>query len=206
MVRITKIYTRTGDDGSTGLGSGTRVQKSDQRVEAYGSVDEANAAIGVAIEACRTADADPDSTLRRTLADVLRTVQHDLFDLGADLCVPGQPDEVCKDLRILASQTQRLESQIDDFNANLPPLTSFILPGGSTVAASLHLARTITRRAEREVVRLIHDEPDRTSVETVHYLNRLSDLLFVMARVANRGNDVLWKPGANREDQNRDER
>ena len=193
MVRITKIYTRTGDDGQTGLGSGERVSKSALRVRAYGAVDEANAAVGAAIEGCRGCD------LAERLGEVLRETQHDLFDLGADLCVPIGTGRGEEDLRVLPSQTKRLEGQIDAFNADMEPLTSFVLPGGTTASAALHVARTVVRRAEREVVALLESEPDLTNSETVKYLNRLSDLLFVLARAANGGDDVLWKPGANRE-------
>ena len=193
MVKITKIYTRTGDDGRTGLGSGERVSKSALRVRAYGAVDEANAAVGAAVEACRECDQ------AERLGEVLRETQHDLFDLGADLCVPIDWGHSEGDLRVLPSQTKRLEGQIDAFNANMEPLASFVLPGGTAASAALHLARTVVRRAEREVVSLLEAESAQTNAETVRYLNRLSDLLFVLARAANGGDDVLWKPGANRE-------
>jgi cob(I)alamin adenosyltransferase len=198
MVRLTKIYTRTGDDGTTGLGSGSRTQKDSVRVEAYGDVDEANAAVGVAVTAC--AGAITGSAEVR-IGTVLRGVQHDLFDLGADLCIPvGAGEKEGVNLRIQAQQTRRLERTIDEFNEHLAPLNSFVLPGGSPLAAALHVARTVTRRAERRVVTLLRAEPQTTNPETVKYLNRLSDLLFVLARVAN-GNgaaDVLWVPGATR--------
>ncbi len=199
MVKLTKIYTRTGDDGTTGLGTGARVSKAIPRVAAYGSVDEANAAIGVAIAECGRAPA-PRGSLDRITA-LLKDVQNDLFDVGADLCVPIEPGKGDKSrLRVTGAQTTRLERAIDEFNEGLGTLTSFVLPGGSPAAAALHVARTVVRRAERDVVALHAAEPAATSLETVHYLNRLSDLLFVLARVSNdRGKaDVLWTPGANR--------
>jgi cob(I)alamin adenosyltransferase len=190
MVRLTKIYTRTGDDGTTGLASGTRVRKDDARVEAYGDVDEANAAIGLA-----ASHAPVDLAWR----DVLRDLQQDLFDLGADLATPvvaGERDR----LRIVPEQVSRLERLIDEHNERLRPLTSFVLPGGSHFAAGLHLARTVVRRAERRAVTLMGAAPGAVNAHAVTYLNRLSDLLFVLARVANDygGNDVLWTPGATR--------
>jgi cob(I)alamin adenosyltransferase len=197
MVKLTRIYTRTGDDGTTGLASGARVRKDHPRVEAYGAVDEANAAIGLAVVA---ADAG-SSPVSERLAAILRDVQQDLFDLGADLATPFKPDEKPGEcLRVVASQTDRLERLIDEFNENLAPLTSFVLPGGNALAAALHAARTISRRAERSAVALLGQEPQGVNIEAVKYLNRLSDLLFVLARVANDfgGNDVLWKPGKNR--------
>jgi len=196
MVKLTKIYTKTGDDGSTGLGTGDRVQKDGLRVEAYGEVDEANAAVGLAVAACGDA-AGAVGEIR----ELLKAIQHDLFDVGADLCVPIEPDEKAGvKLRVLEGQTARLEREIDRFNDSMPSLMSFILPGGSPAAAALHLARTVVRRAERRVVTLRRAEPKQTSLETIKYLNRLSDLLFVLSRVAN-GNgagDVLWVPGSNR--------
>ena len=199
MVKLTKIYTRTGDDGETGLGDGSRVRKHDARVAAYGEVDEANCAIGmVLVEIERSGD----SQLPRFKLDLSR-IQNDLFDVGADLCVPVAPDEVeGKCLRVLRSQTEQLEEAIDLFNKDLPALESFILPGGNAVAAAMHLARTVTRRAERCVAELIDREASRVNPETMVYLNRLSDLLFVMARSANTrsSGDVLWVPGANRSD------
>lgn len=198
MVKLTKIYTRTGDDGTTALGSNQRLPKDAPRIEAYGDVDEANAAIGLAIVAGRAAP--PDSPDAR-IADVLCAIQHDLFDVGADLCIPRAPGEASgSKLRIQPSQTERLERTIDQFNAPLGTLTSFVLPGGSPLAAALHLARVITRRAERRVVTLARAEPEATNPETVTYLNRLSDLLFVLSRAANRKGpgDVLWVPGVNR--------
>ncbi len=191
MVKLNKIYTRTGDDGSTGLGTGSRVSKDDIRVEAYGAVDEANSALGLAVVACVRDE-------HNKLADILRNIQHDLFDVGADLCVPGSPDD--GGLRIQQSQVDRLEPMIDDLNDHLEPLQSFVLPGGTEAAAALHHARTAVRLAERRTVTLFSEDEERTNRLTVQFLNRLSDLLFVMARVANDNGrkDVLWKPGANR--------
>ncbi len=200
MVKLTKIYTRTGDDGTTGLGTGARVAKDSLRVEAYGEVDEANAALGLATLECdRSSGAS--SGFASALSPHLKRIQQDLFDLGADLCIPIASDEKAgAKLRIIPEQTVRLEALIDLHNANLAPLNSFILPGGSPLAAALHLARTIVRRAERRVVSLQRSEPVATNPETVKYLNRLSDLLFVLARAANDNGakDVLWVPGANR--------
>ncbi|MDX2148405.1 MAG: cob(I)yrinic acid a,c-diamide adenosyltransferase [Planctomycetota bacterium] len=205
MVRLSKIYTKTGDDGTTGLATGGRVRKDDIRVECYGTVDEANAAIGVAcVEALRAG-----TPVAREIHAELARAQHDLFDLGADLATPVAPDEPAGSrLRIEPSQTLRLERTIDRFNENLQPLNSFVLPGGTPLAAALHVARTVVRRAERHAVTLQAQlqagdsgEPKQGfNVEAVKYLNRLSDLLFVFGRVANDGgkSDVLWVPGANR--------
>jgi len=193
MIRLTKIYTRTGDDGTTGLGDTSRVMKTAPRVEAYGTVDEANAALGVAITHLGPTDS--------AIAELLTSIQNDLFDIGADLCCPIAPDEAPGSrLRVTDSQTKRLEHAIDLHNDRLAPLNSFILPGGSALSAALHLARTITRRAERCTVHLHSLEPAHTNLETVRYLNRLSDLLFVLGRVANDDGkkDILWTPGANR--------
>lgn len=203
MVKLNRIYTRTGDDGSTGLGDGGRVSKAASRVAAYGAVDEANAAIGVAVvELSRSSPTTPDRSLRlQQVAHLLTSIQNDLFDLGADLCCPiGQDETAGSRLRVSPAQTARLEQAIDDHNARLKPLDSFVLPGGAPAAAALHLARTVTRRAERDLVSLLNSEPDRTNPETVRYLNRLSDLLFVLARIANDdgASDVKWVPGANR--------
>jgi cob(I)alamin adenosyltransferase len=193
MVKLNKIYTRTGDDGTTGLGSGERRLKSDLRVEAYGTVDEANACIGLA--RLHTLDAHPE------LDAMLMRVQNDMFDLGADLATPdtGKPLGY-EPLRIVASQTKRLEADIDMLNARLKPLKSFVLPAGSPAASALHLARTVVRRAERHMVALAQHKGEHVNPEGVRYVNRLSDLLFVAARVANdNGNaDVLWVPGQNR--------
>lgn len=192
MVVLNRIYTRTGDDGTTALGSGERRPKYDLRVAAYGTVDETNAAIGVA--QLHLAD-EPE------IAGILARVQNDLFDLGADLAVP-EPESGDKRerLRVTDSQVERLEADIDRLNAELAPLTSFVLPGGEPAAAYLHLARTICRRAERLVVELTSRPDERVGAPAVRYLNRLSDLLFVAARYVNgRGaRDILWVPGANR--------
>lgn len=174
--RLSKIYTRTGDDGSTGLGDGSRVAKDSARVSAYGTVDEANSAIGIVL-AC-----DIPETVRTALV----SVQHQLFDLGGELCIPGHS-------AIFDADIQRLEDTLDGFNADLPALKDFILPGGGMAAAQAHLARTITRRAEREVVTLSH--LDAVRPEAIRYLNRLSDLLFVLCRVLARHSghgEVLW--------------
>jgi len=192
MVKLNKIYTRTGDDGTTGLGSGERRWKHDLRVDAYGTVDEANACVGLARQHLQD-----DAGLDR----MLELVQNDLFDLGADLCMPesGAPPEY-PPLRIVASQVDRLERDIDALNAHLPALRSFVLPGGEPGAAALHLARTVCRRAERIMVELSR-QPDETVGEpALRYINRLSDFLFVASRHINaRGSgDVLWRPGATR--------
>jgi cob(I)alamin adenosyltransferase len=193
MVRLTKIYTRTGDDGTTGVVGPDRLSKTDPRIEAIGAVDEANAAIGLALAALVAAPGSDSGS--GGIADALRRAQNDLFDLGADLATPGQQDGA---LRILPEQTARLEREIDAFNARLAPLESFILPGGSELAARLHLARTVARRAERRVFTLM--QAGAVSAEPARYLNRLSDLLFVLARVANDDGaaDVLWVPGGER--------
>lgn len=187
MVTLTRIYTKGGDQGRTSLGDGTRVSKHTARVSAYGTVDEANATIGLAR---LHTDGEPDAMLAR--------IQNDLFDLGADLCRPGSDVEDTKALRIQESQVERLEREIDGLNAELAPLNSFVLPGGTPAAAYLHLARTITRRAERLVCELA--EAEAINPAAIRYLNRLSDHLFVLSRSLNdRGaKDVLWVPGANR--------
>lgn len=192
MVVLTKIYTRTGDDGTTALGDGERLPKYHLRVAAYGTVDEANACIGVARQALGPGHADVDAMLGR--------IQNDLFDLGADLCVPdrGVPLPYTP-LRITDAQVARLEAEIDGMNARMRPLTSFVLPGGSPGAAALHLARTVTRRAERHIVELAGQKNEPVNPAGLKYVNRLSDLLFVASRYVNdegRG-DVLWQPGAN---------
>jgi len=176
--RLSKIYTRTGDDGTTGLGDGGRVPKDDARVEAYGSVDECNSAIGVVLAV---------AGLPAEIRDVLTTVQHELFDLGGELCIPGHR-------AIQAAQVARLEKTLDAFNERLPPLKEFILPGGGPAAAACHLARAICRRAERRCWTLARAQT--VAAEPLQYLNRLSDLLFVIARVLARqesGSEVLWK-------------
>ncbi|MGV6814550.1 MAG: cob(I)yrinic acid a,c-diamide adenosyltransferase [Phycisphaerales bacterium] len=193
MVKLTKIYTRTGDSGTTGLGTGARVPKAHPRVEAYGCVDETNAFVGLAVATAR--ESHP------AMLGMLERIQHDLFDLGADLCTPIRPDESSQAaLRVTADQIMALEHAIDSYNADLSALTSFVLPSGSRLASELHVARTVCRRAERVVSVLIEAETEATSGLTMQYLNRLSDLLFVLARVANdlgKG-DVLWVPGKNR--------
>ncbi len=202
MVKLNRIYTRTGDDGTTGLVAGVRVSKASIRVEAYGTIDEANAAIGLAVVAVeRQGAASAGHT--KNLAALLRSLQHDLFDAGADLATPiADTEKPGTALRLIPKQTTRLEQLIDHWNADLAPLTSFVLPGGSEPAAHLHLARTIVRRAERIIVTLRDVEPSQTSEEVLRYCNRLSDLLFVLARAANDGGkgDVLWTPGINRDD------
>jgi cob(I)alamin adenosyltransferase len=190
LVTLNKIYTRTGDDGGTRLASGAPVSKSDPRVEAYGAVDELNACVGLARLHC-TQDDHLDAMLGR--------IQNELFDLGADLATPHDPPAKWEALRIIASQVERLEAEIDHINDHLKPLDSFILPGGSALSAHLHLARTVCRRAEREAVRLV-EAGQSVTPEAVIYLNRLSDLLFVACRRANADGaaDILWKPGATR--------
>ncbi len=191
MVTLNRIYTRTGDAGTTRLATGQPVSKSDLRVEAYGAVDETNACVGLA-RIHLAADPGLDAMLGR--------IQNELFDLGADLATPPKPDEAPgAALRIVEVQVSRLEQEIDQFNADLPDLTSFILPGGSPGAAALHLARTVCRRAEREAVRLM-EAGEPVSPVALRYLNRLSDFLFVASRWANgRGEaEVLWKPAATR--------
>jgi cob(I)alamin adenosyltransferase len=190
MVVLNRIYTRTGDDGTTALGSGERRPKHDLRVAAYGTVDETNAAIGVArlhLAALPELDA------------MLGLIQNDLFDLGADLAVPEREGKAER-LRVVASQVERLEHDIDSLNDNLAPLTSFILPGGSPGAAYLHLARTICRRAERMIVELASRPGEPVGDAAIQYINRLSDFLFVASRAANHNgaDDVLWVPGRNR--------
>jgi cob(I)alamin adenosyltransferase len=187
MVYLSRIYTRTGDDGTTALGDGTRLPKDHPRVAAFGEVDELNAVLGLLHAHC------PDSSE----AKLLRTVQNDLFDLGGDLCFPIVEGETGM-LRVTAAQAERLERAIDRSNENLQPLRSFVLPGGSPAAAWLHLARTVCRRAERAVVTLAASET--VNPQVLIYLNRLSDLLFVLGRVANDNGakDVTWVPGQNR--------
>lgn len=191
MVTLNRIYTRTGDAGTTRLATGAPVSKSDLRVEAYGAVDETNACLGLARLHTAT---DPD------LDAMLGRIQNELFDLGADLATPPKADEAAGSaLRILESQVARLEAEIDAMNDQLPDLTSFILPGGTPAAAALHLARTVARRAEREAVRLV-EAGEPVSGEAMKYLNRLSDFLFVAGRWANdRGRaEVFWQAGATR--------
>lgn len=188
MVKLTKIYTRGGDTGQTSLGDGTRLPKNAVRVAAYGTTDEANASLGLArLHTSGAAD------------EMLARIQDDLFDLGADLCTPGEDfSDTDSALRITQAQVDRLENEIDELNGDLAPLTSFVLPGGSAAAAYLHLARTVSRRAERLMVELSESEP--VNPLAIKFINRLSDHLFVLARYLNDkgANDVLWRPGANR--------
>ena len=192
MVKLNKIYTKTGDKGTTGLGTGERVPKFALRISAYGTVDETNSCLGLA-RLHLTGHPGVDAKLER--------IQNDLFDLGADLCVPdrGTKPEY-EPLRITGAQVERIESEIDELNSELKPLKSFILPGGSPAAAALHLARTVSRRAEREMVELATLPNEPVSEAALKYINRLSDFLFVASRYVNdRGkSDVLWVPGQNR--------
>lgn len=193
MVKLNKIYTRTGDDGTTGLVDGSRRSKADARMQAIGDVDEANSALGIAIVALERSGGDA------ALISGLRRIQNDLFDLGADIATPGSdftPGDMA--LRIVAGQVDWLEAAIDAANEQLTPLTSFILPGGSEAAAAMHLARAITRRAERSMVAAAADES--LNPQALAYINRLSDYLFVLCRLINagQGGDVLWVPGASR--------
>ncbi len=192
MVVLNKIYTRTGDDGTTGLATGERVEKWNPRVESYGAVDETNAALGLARLHC-AGDRDLDAMLER--------IQNDLFDLGADLATPERDKPLgWTPLRIVDAQVSRLETEIDQINALIPPLNSFILPGGSALAAHLHVARTTCRRAERLIAELAAMADEKVSAPALAYANRLSDFLFVAARRANNNGaaDILWVPGANR--------
>jgi cob(I)alamin adenosyltransferase len=190
-VHLTRIYTRTGDDGTTALGDMSRTRKTGARLAAYADVDEANSAIGVALAL---------GGLPEEIRALLTGVQNDLFDVGADLCNPvkDQSDAAVEPLRVTDEYVQRLERACDEFNARLPKLTSFVLPGGTPGAALLHTARTVTRRAERSAWALVEAEPERTNPTPARYLNRLSDLLFILARTANPGGDVLWRPGGDR--------
>ncbi len=192
MVKLNKIYTKTGDDGTTGLATGPRRLKSDLRVEAYGTIDEANSFIGLARQHTQEL---------ATLDAMLMRIQNDLFDLGADLSTPDTGETLAYEpLRIIAAQVTRLEAEIDELNADLDPLRSFVLPGGSGAAAALHIARTVARRAERLMVNLARVDGEIVSGEALAYVNRLSDFLFVAARWTNgKGkSDVLWVPGKNR--------
>ena len=193
MVVLNKIYTRTGDAGTTALGTGERVPKHSARIAAYGTVDETNACIGVARIHVRDAHADVDAMLGR--------IQNDLFDLGADLSVPERGQAPARErLRVSDAQVKRLEDEIDAMNGQLSPLRSFVLPGGSAAAAALHVARTVCRRAERSMVELAGQPDEGVAAPALKYINRLSDLLFVASRYVNeRGKgDVLWVPGQNR--------
>jgi cob(I)alamin adenosyltransferase len=200
-VRINRVYTKVGDNGTTALGDGSRVPKTDPRLGAYADVDEANSVIGLALAL---------GGLSEEVATVLRRVQNDLFDVGADLCSPVVENPPYPPLRITAAYIERLEGWCDRFNERLPKLTSFILPGGTPGAALLHQARTVARRAERSGWMLVEADPDHTNVPAVQYLNRLSDLLFILARLANVRSDaegasrldtadVLWRPGGEAE-------
>ncbi|MBT0568414.1 cob(I)yrinic acid a,c-diamide adenosyltransferase [Williamsia sp. CHRR-6] len=189
-VHLTRIYTRTGDDGTTGLSDFSRVSKTDPRVIAYADCDETNAAIGVAV-----ALGAPDATV----LTVLRTIQNDLFDAGADLATPIVENPEYPPLRVKQDYIDALEAWCDQFSEGIPPLTSFILPGGTALSALLHQARTVTRRAERSAWAAIAAHPDDTSVLPARYLNRLSDLLFILSRAVNTDGDVLWAPGGDRQ-------
>lgn len=191
MVNLTRIYTRTGDDGTTALGDFTRVRKDDSRLEAYADVDEANSAIGVAIATGELSD---------EITTLLTRIQNELFDVGADLCTPIVENPAHPPLRVVQSYVDDLEVACDSYNEQLQPLNSFVLPAGTPAAASLHLARTIVRRAERAAWTAKSDHLDAVNELTATYLNRLSDLLFILARVANNnaGGDVLWQPGSDR--------
>ncbi len=192
MVNLTRIYTRTGDDGTTSLGDMSRTTKTDLRLEAYADVDEANSSLGVALASGGLGD---------DIVELLTAVQNDLFDVGADLCTPVVPNPQYPPLRITPEYVDRLEEACDTYNARLEPLRSFILPGGSPGAALLHVARTTVRRAERATWRAIEEYGDSINPLTALYLNRLSDLLFILSRIANLpGGDVLWQPGASRAD------
>lgn len=188
-VHLTRIYTRTGDDGTTGLSDMSRVAKTDARLVAYADCDEANAAIGAAL-----ALGHPDTQI----TDVLRQIQNDLFDAGADLSTPIVENPKHPPLRIAQSYIDRLEGSCDAYNAGLPALKSFVLPGGSPLSALLHVARTVVRRAERSAWAAVDAHPEGVSVLPAKYLNRLSDLLFILSRVANPDGDVLWRPGGDR--------
>ncbi len=191
MVNLTRIYTKTGDDGTTSLGDMSRTSKNDPRLEAYADVDEANSSIGVVLALGEISD--------ESITKLLIRIQNDLFDVGADLCTPVIDKPEFEPLRVLESQITYLEGQIDHFNADLEPLRSFVLPSGTPAAALLHVARTVTRRSERSTWHAIHSFGGGVNPLTAKYLNRLSDLLFVLARIANKSiGDQLWVPGANR--------
>lgn len=188
-VHLTKIYTRTGDEGTTGLSNFERVSKNDQRLHAYADTEEANAAIGQVLAL---------GSARDDIATTLRRIQNELFDAGADLATPIEENPKYPPLRIEQSYIDRLEQECDKFNEELSPLDSFILPGGTPTAALIHTARTITRRAERQAWAAFELFPDTTSKLPAQYLNRLSDLLFILGRIENAGNDVKWVPGGSR--------
>lgn len=189
MVNLTRIYTRTGDAGTTALGDFSRTSKTDARLIAYADVDEANCAIGVVLAATKVAD---------DIRACLLRIQNELFDVGADLCTPVQPDPAVPPLRVEPAYIERLEADCDRFNAALPALRSFILPGGTPAAAQLHVARTVVRRAERSAWSALQAHGESMNLLTATYLNRLSDLLFILARCANPDGDVLWVPGGER--------
>ncbi|CAB4680008.1 MAG: cob(I)yrinic acid a,c-diamide adenosyltransferase [Actinobacteria bacterium] len=191
MVNLTRIYTKTGDDGTTSLGDMSRTSKNDPRLEAYATVDEANSSIGVVLALGQLVDAE--------IMKLLVRIQNDMFDVGADLCTPVVDKPEHEPLRVLESQVEFIEAQIDKYNAELQPLKSFVLPSGTPAAALLHVARTVTRRAERTTWHAIHSFGGGVNPLSAKYLNRLSDLLFVLARYVNKGvGDELWVPGANR--------
>lgn len=193
MVVLNRIYTKTGDAGTTALGTGERVPKTSPRIAAYGTVDETNAAVGVARTHLARSEPDVDAMLLR--------IQNDLFDLGADLCIPDKGEKLAYEpLRVADAQVTRLEAEIDQMNAELTPLRSFILPGGTPAGAALHVARTVSRRAERMMVELAAVPGEAVSAPALKYINRLSDFLFVASRYVNdRGKgDILWVPGKNR--------
>jgi cob(I)alamin adenosyltransferase len=191
MVNLTRIYTRTGDDGTTSLGDMSRTSKNDPRLEAYATVDEANSSIGVVLAMGNIKD--------EIIKKLLIRIQNDLFDVGADLCTPVVDNPASEPLRVLESQIDYLENQIDHYNESLQPLRSFVLPSGTPAAALMHVARTVTRRAERTTWHAIHAFGGGVNPITAKYLNRLSDLLFVLARYVNKDEgDQLWVPGANR--------
>jgi cob(I)alamin adenosyltransferase len=190
MVTLNRIYTRTGDDGTTGYGGRGRISKNDSRLVAYADCDEANSTIGVAVASGELAD---------DVRAVLVRMQNDLFDVGADLCTPVEPDPEYPPLRVTQAQIDAMEQAIDRFNEHLEPLRSFVLPGGTPAAAALHVARTVVRRAERATWAALDEHPETTNPLTAKFLNRASDLLFVLARYVNREQgDVTWVPGANR--------
>jgi cob(I)alamin adenosyltransferase len=191
MVNLTRIYTKTGDDGTTSLGDMSRTSKNDPRLEAYATVDEANSSIGVVLALGQLVDAE--------IIKLLVRIQNDMFDVGADLCTPVVDKPEHEPLRVLESQIEFIEAQIDKYNAELKPLKSFVLPSGTPAAALLHVARTVTRRAERTTWHAIHSFGGGVNPLSAKYLNRLSDLLFVLARYVNKSvGDELWVPGANR--------
>jgi cob(I)alamin adenosyltransferase len=190
LVVISSVYTKTGDQGTTSLGDGSRTSKNDARLEAFSTVDEANSNIGVAL----SMDIDSD------IKEILLRIQNDMFDVGADLCTPVVDDPKYPPLRVTEEQVTRLENLIDQYNEPLSTLRTFVLPSGTPLAAQLHVARTVVRRAERQTWNAIHSFGEGVNITTAKYLNRLSDLLFVLSRHANREiGDVLWVPGANRE-------